>query len=175
MPCQTSTTGCTSDLKINLWALRRRIDLQTVVSSGRYRLCRAALGVRPFPKQLRYFVDALAFGGREQHDLTAACLEFGDGQNFGCLSACELVGLGQNNQELETFLDTRADDIEQDFVEFGEPVAWIAHQYDAHQILTGDQIIGHNLLPTDLVGFWHGSVAVAWQVCQNGIGDALFT
>ena len=43
-------------------------------------------------------------------DLAAAGLQSRDGQHLGLLGARELVGLGQQHQELEAFFDARAPD-----------------------------------------------------------------
>jgi hypothetical protein len=92
----------------------------------------------------------------------------------GCgLGAGELVGLGQHDQELQALFDPRADDVQQDVVEFGQAKARVTQQHDAAQVLARHQVVGHHLLPADLVLLGHGRIPVTRQVGQDRVGDAL--
>ena len=54
-------------------------------------------------------------------------------------------------------------------------MAGVAHQDDALQVFAADKVVGHDLLPADLVLFRYGRVAVPRQIREDGIGDALFS
>ena len=87
----------------------------------------------------------------------------------------EFVGLGQQHQKFQALGYPWPNHIEQDFVEFGETVAGVAHQHNGAQILPRDQVVGHHLLPAYLVLLGHCGIAVAGQVGQHGVGQALLT
>ena len=131
--------------------------------------------MRPLPEQCRDLIDALALGGGKKADLAAAGLQLHDGQCLGLLGARQLVGLGQHDQKFQSLFHPWPHDIEQDLVELGQTVAWIAHQHDGAQVLACHQVVGHHLLPADLVLLGHGGVAIARQVGQHRVGHALFT
>ena len=54
-------------------------------------------------------------------------------------------------------------------------MARVAHQHNALEVLAGNQVVGHHLLPAGFIGLGHGRVPVAGQVGQHSIGHALFT
>ena len=129
--------------------------------------------MRPLPQQHGDFINSLAFGGREQADFTAPGLQLHDRQRLVLLGAREFVRFGQNHQELETLCHPWPDDVEQDFIEFGQTVTRVAHEDNGFEIFPRDQIVGHHLLPADFVLLRHGRVAIAGQVGQYRVGNAL--
>ena len=130
--------------------------------------------MRPLPQHLRHVFNADALGGREKPNLAATGLQLHDGHGLGPLAAGELVGLGQHHQKLQSGFHAGADDVEQYLVQLGQPMARVAHQHNAFEVLARDQVVGHDLLPANFVGLGHGGVAVAGQVGQHGVGNALF-
>ena len=91
-------------------------------------------------------------------------------KHFGRLGAGQFVGLGQDDQEFQAFFDAGTYDVEQNFVQFGHAVARVAHQHNAVQVFAGDQVVGHDLLPADLVLFGNRGIPIAGQIGQNRVG-----
>ena len=127
----------------------------------------------PLPQELCSLVDAQFLERREHLHLAPAGLQSPNRQGLGLFGAGQLVGLGEQHQKLQSFLDAGAHDFEQGFVQFGQAQARIAQQHDTGQAGAADQVIHHHLLPAFLVGARNGSVTVAGQVGQHSVGDAL--
>ena len=53
-------------------------------------------------------------------------------------------------------------------------MAGVAHQHNGFEVFAAHQVIGHHLLPADLVLLGHSSVTIARQVGQHGVHHALF-
>jgi hypothetical protein len=106
----------------------RQVELEGLDHGGpSWVHCQSSSAVSPTPWRLR-----------AENSLTSppADCSLRDRQRLGGLAAIELVGLGQQDQELQALLDARPDHLEQDVVELGQPVARIAHQHDAAQVGT---------------------------------------
>ncbi len=130
--------------------------------------------MRPLPEQEGSLLHALTLQGGKEFDLAAGRLQSRDGQRLLRLGAVELVGLGQQHQQLQAVLDARADHFQQDVVQLGETMPRVAQHHHARQVGPRDQVVGHDLLPAQLVLLGHGRIAVAGQVRQHRVGHALF-
>ena len=128
----------------------------------------------PCPQQSGHLVNPRALGCRKQPDLAAPGLELGNRQGFGRFAACEFVGLGKNHQKLQPLLHPRPQQVQQNFVQFRQTQARIAHQHDAAQVFARDQVIGHHLLPAHFFLARDCGITVARQIGKNGIHHALF-
>ena len=88
--------------------------------------------------------------------------------------AVELVGLGQQHQQLDRAVaDARRDEGEQLAVEVGEAQARIDHQHHAGQAAPDLEVVGHHLLPAQLGAARDRRVAVARQVGEQRVGRVL--
>ena len=117
--------------------------------------------MRPLPEQMRHVVYAFFLQSGKQAHLAATGLKFHDRQRFGGFRFIQLVRFGQNDQKLQTFLNTWANHFKQNFVQLGDAMAWVAHQHDGFEVFAGHQIVRHHTLPAQLVGFGYRCVAVA--------------
>lgn len=126
------------------------------------------------PQQHRSLFYALAFEGRKQHGLSAADLQSRNRQGFLGLSAGQFVGFGQQHQQLQSFFDARADDFQQDVVQFGQTQTGIGQHDHGIQVAASSQIAGHDPLPAQFGLFGDGSVAITRQIGEYRIGAALF-
>ena len=105
--------------------------------------------------------------------LTSAGLQTRNRQSFGGFTAVELVGFGQQHQKFQAFFDLGTNHFQQNFVEFGQAQARIAHQDHAFEVVACHQIVSHHPLPAHFVRFGNGGISVTRQIGQHRIGLVL--
>ena len=119
--------------------------------------------------------------GREQRDADigfigghVAQLGLHPGQCLARFLAVELVGLGEQHQQLDRAVaHARRHEPEQLPVELGEAEARIDEQHHAGQAAPHLEIVGHHLLPAQLRAARHRRIAIAGQVGEQRVGAGL--